>query len=135
MIERLQKGWKAPVYALYRPDVEIVHKGTRVIHRFFCAGPGCKQYVNRYIDGNDSTSTSNLRTHIKKCVGWGPGTLEAIDKVNTKEEALKALQKVTRGEVASIKMAFERTGKGKVSYSTRQLTTTESRYVRTIDVL
>ncbi len=123
------KGWKAPIYALYRPEVDVEKIKERVRHRFHCAGPGCNHIVNRYIDGPDATSTSNLRTHIKKCVGWGPGTLEAIDRVSTKAEALAAIQKVTRGEAKSITMAFKRIGKGKVTYSTRSLTSSETRYV------
>ncbi len=123
------KGWKAPIYALYRSEVDVERKNKRTVHQFHCAGPGCKHIVKRYIDGSDATSTSNLRKHIKKCVGWGPGTLEAIDRVNTKEEALAALQKVAKGEVKSITMAFKRMGKGKVTYSTRQLTTSETRCV------
>lgn len=127
VLERLSKGWKAPVYALYRTDVDVVQKGDRIVHRFHCAGPGCDHIVNRYIDGNDATSTSSLRTHIGKCAGWGPDILKAIDKVSTRAEALQAIQKVTRGEATSITVAFERTGKGKVTYSTRPLTKSETR--------
>lgn len=130
MLERLQKGWQAPIYAFYRPDVAIGHKGDRRYHVFTCAGPACNHPVRRYLDGPDATSTGNLRNHVRNCKAWGPDVLTAADNMKTKQQTLGSLQKLTGGMTqTSIALAFERKGKGKISYLTRMLTTNETRSV------
>ena len=80
--------------------------------------------VRRYLDTSDAKSTSNLRKHAKIC--WGEEAVAAADQTRDVNAAREALGKVKDG---SITEAFERVAKGKVTYSHRQHTTTESRYV------
>ena len=80
--------------------------------------------VRRYLDTSDSKSTGNLRKHAKTC--WGVETVAAADETRNYGAALEALTKVKDG---SIMEAFRRIGKGKVTYSHRQHTTTQSRCV------
>jgi hypothetical protein len=69
-----------------------------------------------------------MRKHAKKC--WGDETVRAADKA---KDAHEVRQTTVKGALdpQSITAAFERKGKGKVTYSHRQHTTTESRCVRT----
>lgn len=83
--------------------------------------------VRRYLDTGDAKSTSNLRKHAKIC--WGEETVVAADQTRDIDAAREALKKIKDG---SITEAFERVAKGKPgkrTYSHRQHTTTESRYV------
>jgi hypothetical protein len=83
--------------------------------------------VRRYLDTSDAKSTSNLRKHAKIC--WGEETVVAADQTRDVETAREALRKLKDG---SITEAFERVAKGKpgrITYSHRQHTTTESRCV------
>jgi len=65
-----------------------------------------------------------MRKHAKKC--WGGDVIDSADKANNANEVRGTM---VRGILnpESITAAFERTGKGKVTYSHRQHTTTESR--------
>lgn len=80
--------------------------------------------VRRYLDTGDAKSTSNLRKHAKIC--WGEEAIAEADKTRDVHGAREAisLMKLANG---SIMDAFERVGKGKVTYSHRQHTTTEAR--------
>jgi hypothetical protein len=80
--------------------------------------------VHHYLDTSDSKSTGNLRKHARAC--WGVETVAAADETRNLGAAFDALKKVKDG---SITEAFERVGKGKVTYSHRQHTTTQTRYV------
>jgi hypothetical protein len=80
--------------------------------------------VRRYLDKTDAKSTGNLRKHAKVC--WGLETVAAADETRNVDAARGALKTVKDG---SITEAFERVGKGKVTYSQRQHTTTQSRCV------
>jgi hypothetical protein len=80
--------------------------------------------VRRYLDTTDAKSTGNLRKHARIC--WGVETVAAADETRNIGHALEALSKVKDG---SITEAFQRMGKGKVTYSHRQHTTTQSRCV------
>ena len=81
--------------------------------------------VHRYLDTGDVKSTSNLRKHAKIC--WGEETVGAADQTRDIDAAHEALKKI---KDRSITEAFERVAKkGKLSYSHRQHTTTESRCV------
>lgn len=80
--------------------------------------------VRRYLDTSDSKSTGNLRKHAKIC--WGAETVAAADETRNVDSAREALKKVKDG---SITEAFERLGKGKVTYSHRQHTSAQTRYV------
>lgn len=85
---------------------------------------GRSRDVRRYLDKKDANSTSNMRKHARKC--WGDDVVKAADNAKTADE----VREITiRGALnaQSLKAAFERTGKGKVTYSHRQHTKTESR--------
>lgn len=127
-IERLQAGWTALIYAFYEPEVTITHINNRRAHRFHCAALGCKSSILRYLDTNDSTSTGNLRKHVRGCKKWGDEALDIAEEAGLNaEKTRECLQNVMRA--GSIEKAFERKGKGKVSYSSRQHTREETRYV------
>jgi hypothetical protein len=103
-------------------------KGRRV-HVFECNAKHCKgkgngRFVRRYLDTTDAKSTSNLRKHAKIC--FGDKEVASADKTRDVHAAREALKNMKDG---SITEAFERVAKSKVTYSHRQHTTTESRYV------
>jgi hypothetical protein len=80
--------------------------------------------VRRYLDTSDRKSTGNLRQHAKMC--WGDETVKGADNCRDVDLARDALKKATIKD-GSITAAFERTGKGKITYSHRQHTRTETR--------
>ncbi len=90
-----------------------------------CAKPGCKETVRRYLDTEDATSTGNLSTHAVAC--WGAEIVCAAKATGNPAKARPMVEKF--GRTGTITKMFERIGKGKVSYSTRQHTSTEARYV------
>jgi uncharacterized DUF497 family protein len=129
--ERLSKEWNSPVYVFFKPTPSIEYINNRRVHVFECAAKGCKgrgngRYVRRYLDTSDAKSTSNLRKHAKIC--WSDDIVALADKtkdVGAAREALAGLKNVD----ASITAVFERVAKSKVTYSHRQHTKTEARYV------
>jgi len=116
LLARLMKRWDAPVYAFFRPMPAIIYVGDRKVHVFECAASHCKcktRFVRRYIDTGDISSTSNLRRHAIRC--WGDDAVAAADQTSNAKVAREALSnKEVNG---SITAAFERVGKGKVTYS------------------
>ena len=80
--------------------------------------------VRRYLDTTDAKSTGNLRKHARIC--WGLETVAAADETRSFGEAYEVLKRFKDG---SITEAFERAGKGKITYSHRQHTTTQTRCV------
>jgi hypothetical protein len=133
--ERMAKDWTSPIYGFFqsRPAIEVVN--NRRCHEFQCAAPLCKgkgtrpRIVRRYLDKADRNSTSNMHKHAKNC--WGEENvskaLEAKGElsINDVHESL-AQAKLHNG---SITAAFERNGKGSVTFSTRQHTYMETRLV------
>jgi hypothetical protein len=128
--ERLQKTWRSHIYAFFRPEVAISYVDGRRVHDFTCAAQNCKgkgktpRLVRRYLDTGDKASTSGLRNHAEKC--WGPDTVKEAAKaadVNAARTALAGAE-MRNGSLAHV---FERTGKGKVTYSHRQHTSKEAR--------
>jgi hypothetical protein len=69
-------------------------------------------------------STSGLRRHAKHC--WGDEAVTAADNTQDLESAQVVLGK-TKLRDGSITAEFQRVGKGKVTYSHRQHTSTEAR--------
>ena len=125
--ERLSNDWTSPVYAFFKPTPSIEYIKDRRVHVFECSAKHCKgkgngRFVRRYLDTSDAKSTGNLRKHAKIC--WGVETVAAADETRNVNDAREALKKVKDG---SITEAFERVGKGKVTYSHRQHTTTQAR--------
>jgi hypothetical protein len=103
----------------------------RRVHVFECNAKRCMgksngRFVRRYLDTGDAKSTSNQRKHAKVC--WGEEAVAAADTTRDIRAAREALGKV-KFVNGSITAAFERVAKGKVTYSHRQHTTTEARYV------
>jgi hypothetical protein len=126
-LERISKEWNSPIYVFFKPIPSIEYIDERRIHVFECSARHCKgkgngRMVRRYLDTGDAKSTGNLRKHAKVC--WGLETVAAADETRNIDTARKALEKVKDG---SITEAFERVAKGKVTYSNRQHTTTQSR--------
>jgi hypothetical protein len=122
------KRWDAPVYAFFRPTPAIIYVEGRKVHVFECAASHCKcktRFVRRYIDTGDISSTSNLRRHAIRC--WGDEAVAAADKTSNDKVAREALS--NKEPNRSITAAFERVGKGKVTYAHHQHTKTEARYI------
>lgn len=111
------------------PTIDYI--GDRKAHVFECAARNChckNRFVRRFLDKGDAKSTSNLRRHAKVC--WGEEAVTAADStrdVGTAREALKN----HKGVDGSITALFQRVAKGKVTYSHRQHTKVEARYVST----
>ncbi len=127
-IARLMKRWDAPVYAFFRPTPAIVYVEDCKVHVFECAASHCKcktQFIRRYIDTGDISSTSNLCRHAIRC--WGDEAVQAADKTTSAKTAWDAL--TNKEPNGSITAAFERVGKDGVTYSHRQHTKTEARWI------
>ena len=95
---------------------------------FVCAAGRCRgkngRDVRRFLDKGDAKSTSGLRRHAKNC--WGSEAVEAADGTPDLESARVVLTK-TKLRDGSITAQFERIAKGRITFSHRQHTTTESR--------
>ena len=100
----------------------------RRVHVFECAAGRCRgkngRDVRRFLDTGDAKSTSGLRWHAKNC--WGDEAVTAADATEDLESARVVLGK-TKLRDGSITAEFQRIGKGKVTYSHRQHTSTEAR--------
>ncbi|KAM6502846.1 hypothetical protein JOM56_002823, partial [Amanita muscaria] len=121
-IERLMKDWNSPVYAFFsRPAIEYVD--SRRSHVFKCLARGCNKTIRRYLDKGDAKSTSNMWKHARTCYG------EDVVNEITNAKDMKTARKAVKNYVANrtITAAFERKGKGKVTYSHRQHTKSETK--------
>ncbi|KAI0070512.1 hypothetical protein K474DRAFT_1608564, partial [Panus rudis PR-1116 ss-1] len=125
---RLSKSWTSTVYSFYKADVSIIEKDGRRGHVFACYNKGCKTKITRWLNTKDSRSTSNLARHAKKC--WGADAVAvAQDSGASIKTAREGVERLARN--GTITDAFQRTGKGKVSYSTTAHTKTETRMMKT----
>ena len=80
------------------------------------------------MDTKDAQSMSNLRKHVKACKGWGKQILKAADQAKNAEKVqVKLIGRFLRD--GTITVIFKRKGKGQVTYSHRQHTHEETRYV------
>ncbi|KZV90024.1 hypothetical protein EXIGLDRAFT_595586, partial [Exidia glandulosa HHB12029] len=124
-VERLSTKWIASTYAFYQPTPTIGHKDGRRYHDFHCMGKSgtCKHAVRRYLDGSNSGSTSNMRKHAKVC--WGEAAVADADTAGSADAARKSI--APGSKQGTITAAFERTGKGKVTYKHTQHTKPEMR--------
>jgi hypothetical protein len=125
-LARLMKTWDAPIYGLYEPIPDIQEVNNRRSHVFKCAAVGCNYRVKRYLDTNDRGSTSNLRSHAKKC--WGIEAFEkacAVKVLSQVREVVGKLKNMPNGNIAAMFSNLE--GKGVVTYMHRQHTTEEAR--------
>ena len=125
-----EKRLAITVYAFYHPEVTISYTNGRHAHDFICAAKSCKgkgrnaRMVWRYLNTKDNKSTSSLNRHAKMC--WGEEIVEQAAKAQNTELAWEALRNM-KLKNRSITAIFERTGKGKITYSHRQHTKTETR--------
>ncbi|KAG2120467.1 uncharacterized protein F5147DRAFT_741496 [Suillus discolor] len=94
-----------------------------IAHQFKCCARGCKTTIRRFLDKKDARSTGNMRKHVKSC--WGDEVLQSADQAKDAQEVRTKIV----GSIlwnGSITTSFERKGKGKVTYSHRQHTWTET---------
>jgi hypothetical protein len=132
MSVRLSKEWNAPIYAFFKPMPVVEYIEERRAHVFECGAKNCKgrgrfgRFVRRYLDTTDAKSTGNLRRHAKGC--WGGETVEAAGETRDVHAARDVIAK-SKPRDGSITEAFERIAKDRITYSHRQLTKAESRYV------
>lgn len=129
IVDRLLREWDAPIYVFFKATPAIEYFDNRKAHVFECAARSChcrSRFVRRYLDKGDAKSTSNLRRHAKIC--WGAEAVLAADDTRDVRTARKALSKDASMD-GSITSAFQRVAKGAVTYSHRQHTKAEARYV------
>ncbi|KAL1724844.1 hypothetical protein EV714DRAFT_288218 [Schizophyllum commune] len=124
------RKWVSPIYAFYHPTPEIDYVpgksgSSHRSHVFSCFNKGCKKKVRRYLDTVDKVSTSNMICHAKSC--WGE---EAVSIAQSHGTATEARAKVAEPlkSTSKITTAFARQGKGKITYSNRQHTRTETTF-------
>jgi hypothetical protein len=132
-LERLIKDWISPIYAFFQPTPTITTVDGRRVHEFRCTASNCKgrgkdpRIVRRYLDTSDRNSTGNLRKHARMC--WGDEILRGADACHDLGTAREGIKKAKKQIDGSIIAAFERTGKGKITYSHRQHDKTQTRFV------
>ncbi|KIL65171.1 hypothetical protein M378DRAFT_77253 [Amanita muscaria Koide BX008] len=123
LVERLIKEWVSPIYAFFSPTPAIEYTDGRRSHVFKCLARSCSKTIRRYLDKGDAKSTSNMWRHARSCYGE--------DVVNEISEAkdIKTARKGVKSYLANgtITAAFERKGKGKITYSHRPHTKSEIR--------
>jgi hypothetical protein len=131
-LERLLKDWVSPIYAFFQPTPSIVTVDGRRVHEFRCTASNCKgrgknpRIVRRYLDKSDRNSSGNLRKHARLC--WGDEIINGADGCGDLDNTREGLNKIKLRD-GSITTAFERTGKGKVTYSHRQHDKAQTRFV------
>ncbi|KAF9536807.1 hypothetical protein CPC08DRAFT_608123, partial [Agrocybe pediades] len=129
-VERLLQEWTSNIYGFFSPEVKIVDINGRRAHEFECASKHCKGHgvnariVRRFLDKGDAKSTSNLKRHAIQC--WGETLVEQAMKAANVESIREGL-KEARLVDGSIKAVFKRTGKGKITYSHKQHTASQTR--------
>ncbi|KAH9955648.1 hypothetical protein BC827DRAFT_1100716, partial [Russula dissimulans] len=122
----LMKTWDAPVYAFYDPIPAIEENCGCQCHVFKCTAVGCKQKVRHFLDTNDKGSTSNLRSHSKKC--WGK---EVFTKVcGPGASGIGQAENSPNGNIAVIFLNLK--GRGVVSYMHCQHTSEETQGFHTL---
>jgi hypothetical protein len=128
MIVQLSKDWTSPIYVFFRTSPRIEYVDGRRAHIFECAAGRCRgkngRDVRRYLDKGDAKSTSGLRRHATKC--WGAEAVKSADGTKDLDAACTILLK-TKLRDGMITAEFERIGRGKVTYSHHQHTSTEAR--------
>jgi len=114
MLSSVQK-WISPMLMAVVPTISAVQ--LRIVRgRVRILDP---RLVRRYLDTSDKASTSGLRNHAEKC--WGADTVKEAAKAADVNAVRKALAG-TEMRNGSIALEFERTGKGKLTFSHRQHT-------------
>ena len=106
----------------FHPVPTIGYEKSQRYHEFRCFASGCTKGVCRNLDKQDAKSTSNLHKHAKLC--WGADTVKLATEAGDVGSARDTLSKSKDGSIAA---AFEIKGKGKVKYSHKQHTKTQTR--------
>jgi hypothetical protein len=102
----------------------------RRTHDFTCAATNCKgrgkdpRLVRRYLDTKDKASTGSLRAHATRC--WGKEIVQSASAAKDIASARQALGKAEMRD-GSLTAVFERSGKGKITYSHVSHTRDETR--------
>ena len=123
------KEWDTPIYVFFKPTPSVKYIEGRKAHVFTCNASHCRgktRFVRQFLDKGDAKSTSNLRRHAKSC--WGEEAMAAADDTRDVRSARDALAN-HKDIDGLIMVAFQRAGKGKVTYSHHQHTKAESWYV------
>lgn len=113
----------------FKPIPTVQYIDGRKAHVFECAASSCQcknRTIRRFLDKGDAKSTGNLRRHAKVC--WGEEVVAAADNTHDVKTAREALGN-RKGVDGSITALFQRAAIGKVTYSHRQHTKVEARYV------
>ena len=110
------RTWDAPIYGFYEPIPEIEEVGGRRCHVFICAAAGCRHKVRRSLDTHDKRSTSNLRTHSKKC--WGDVFKKVYEMKNSRRVRV-AVSKLKKLAKRGRRGKQNRTWRGSVQSATR----------------
>ncbi|KAG2084071.1 uncharacterized protein F5147DRAFT_748844 [Suillus discolor] len=122
--ECLSKEWLSSIYAFFEPFPTIGHENKHRYHEFKCLAKGCGKRIRRYLDKKDAKSTSNMCKHA--CTCWGDETVKAADDAKSSDIAREAIvNRILKN--GSITASFKRKGKGKITYSHRQHTKTETK--------
>jgi len=116
--------WNLPIYAFFHPTPTIGYKEGHRYHEFHCFVSTCNKSVHQFLDKKDAGSTSNLHKHTKICRG-----LDMVKAAMGAQNASEARQILSESKDGSIAAAFQIKGKGKVTYSHRQHTQTETKWV------
>jgi hypothetical protein len=122
----MKKKWRAPIYGFFKAMPEIEYKDERRSHVFHCLADGCDNVVWRFV-GRDS-STSNLIKHAKKCFGE-----DTVKAATSAKNAMEVRDKIVGGMLKNGKLTtvFERKDRQRVSYSHRQHSKVETKFVAT----
>jgi hypothetical protein len=105
----------------------------RRVHEFRCTASNCKgrgripRVVRRYLDTSDRNSTGNLRKHARQC--WGDEILRGADACGDLDTTREGLEKAQKKSDGSLTVAFGWKGEGRVTYSHRQHTRSQTRFV------
>jgi hypothetical protein len=122
--ERLSKEGLSSIYTFFEPFPTIRHENKHHYHEFKCLVKGCGKRIRCYLDKKDAKSTSNMRKHAHNC--WGDETVKAADDAKSSNIAREAIvNRILKN--GSITASFECKGKGKITYSHRQHTKTETK--------
>ena len=122
----MSKKWTSVVYAFHEPVPEIIYEKGKHTHQFKCAARGCKYKACQFLDSKDKASTSNLIKHVKSC--WGEDAWKVATNCQNAGDARKNMT-MPLNTTGSITASFQIKGKGKVSYSHRQHTQMETKYI------
>ncbi|KAF5377290.1 hypothetical protein D9615_006461 [Tricholomella constricta] len=140
-LNRLKKTWTLPIYGFFEPTPDICYVSSkpglekRKCHEFVCNAKYCKgksRIVRRFLHTGDESSTGNLHKHAKRC--WGDDSINEAMETDAKADDVRDQRGEPKLRSDDITVSFKQVRKGRVTFSTRNLTKTESRveYVRWI---